>query len=58
MSLQSVTKDITVLVAEIVSPPDQMLLLRPSIESALLRLGHAYDDVQAALDAFYTRTLH
>ncbi len=58
MIADSAKNDLTYLTENIVSPPDQLLLLRSSLEVALLRLGHPQDAVTNALDAFYKRTLH
>lgn len=58
---QSLAKnDLAFLVADIVSPPEQQLLLRSSLELALLRLGHDQRAITQALDEYYQtmRTLH
>ena len=58
---QSLAKtDLAFLVEDIVSPPEQQLLLRASLELALLRLGHDQRAIAQALDEYYQtmRTLH
>lgn len=57
-NLEHTKKDLAFLTAEIVSPPDQLLLLRSSLEAALMRLGHEPGDIIKAVDEFYVRTLH
>jgi hypothetical protein len=58
MTLEMTKNDLAFLTENIVSPPDQLLLLRASLELALLRLGHEQDNITQALDGFYKRTLH
>lgn len=51
-------KDLAFLVENIVPKHEQMLLLRPALENALLKLGHAQESIDAALDVLLARTLH
>lgn len=58
MTLETVKKDLEYLTEEITSPPERLLLLRPSLELSLLKLGHDQKLINEALDDYYRRTLH
>lgn len=58
MTPDTAKKDLAFLTAEIKSPPEALLLLRASLELALLKLGHPQPSVTEAVDSFYARTLH
>ena len=60
MNYESTKNDLAFLTEDIVSPPEQQLLLRSSLELALMRLGHDQRAITLALDEYYKtmRTLH
>lgn len=60
MTQTPVADDITYLTETLHSPIDQLVMLRPSLEAALFKLGHPYGDIEAGLNAFYDaqRTVH
>ena len=55
-----VTEDITYLTETLRTPIDQLVMLRPSLEAALFKLGHALPEINEGLNAFYNarRTVH
>lgn len=58
MTDDKIRQDLAFLTENIKSPPDKMKLLRSTLEVALLKLGHAQEDVTAALDEFYRMAVH
>lgn len=58
MTVEQVKSDLAFLVENINSPPDKMRMLRTTLEVSLLKLGHAQEDVTAALDEFYKMAVH
>lgn len=60
MNLDTVQEDLFFLTENIVRPVEHMVMLRPTIEMALLRLGHQQQEVLLALDEYYKRrrTVH
>jgi len=55
-----VNDDIAYLTETLRSSVEQLLLLRPSLEAALFKLGHTHDVIEPALNAYYAtqRTVH
>lgn len=58
MTLEQTKKDLAFLTSEIKTPPEDLLLLRSSLELSLIKLGHSQEHTTAAVDEFYHRTLH
>lgn len=58
--IEQIDADIAYLTATLCSPVEKRVLLRPSLESALFRMGHDEDEIDAALDRYYNtlRTVH
>lgn len=56
--LESAKNDLAFLTADIVSPYENLVLLRASLELALLKLGHEQENVTTVVDEFYHRTLN
>lgn len=59
-TLQAVSADIAFLTETLKSDYERLLMLRASLESALFKLGHEPDTIEAGLTAFYQskRTVH
>jgi hypothetical protein len=60
MTQAHVQEDIAYLTETLRSPIDQLILLRPSLEAALFKLGHSHADIEPALNLYYNarRTVH
>lgn len=56
----SVKEDLHYLTDNLRSKVEVQIALRPSLESALFKMGHKQDDIRDALDDFYSikRTVH
>lgn len=59
-NLPNVADDIAYLTETLKSPVDRQLLLRPSLEAALFRLGHSQREIDRGLHDYYAamRTVH
>ena len=58
--IESIDADIIYLTQTLNSPVEKRLLLRPSLESALFRMGYDELTIDDALDRYYNtlRTIH
>ena len=58
--IESIDTDIAYLTQSLNSPVEKRVLLRPTLESALFRMGYDEVTIDAALDRYYNtlRTVH
>lgn len=60
MSFNQLQSDIEYLTDSLSSPVDRRVMLRPSLEAALFRMGYEAEAIDLALDRYYNglRTIH
>ena len=51
-------QDLQFITQNIRSEAENLLVLRPTLESALFQMGHSIEAVREAVEQFYKRTLH
>ncbi len=56
--MTNVEQDLQHLTQNLKTTPDKLALLRTTIELSLLKLGHAQDDIDEALEKFFKQQVH